>query len=495
MKKKNPKDQSKTNKKPQQNLSLIIPQQYLSLVHEDDPLVCPEERANDTKKYIPEVEPFDIPPEWEEKTEEEINEELLNNDTTIKEKEKEKETINSRKSTKQAGDDKKKKVTLRSKGDNVNKTNTETIEEEKKNNTCEKWKDSMHDELINNLPLSFIKMTENDIKWLSPEEYILNEKIDEDIKRVYPKKDYIKMREDVKEFYKDFKERERIKEKREKEKEKLEQERLEKERLEKEQQEKESKLKKKISKKVSKITIEAKKKEEDQKTITIESNKDTEKEKEKNTSFEDLLSDDSFIAKQNLYKDFLIHMNSDLNIQILKTDERDETDEEYSSRVTETIEKQKETLEKFKANKNKKEKKPVVQRPEDIPRNKIVTNNPSNISVKYIVDKEKLIDSHRKEEKSELVYSNLSLISWLSSIFQFIIDLEITDCVTHNSIFKNIYPQKNGSPIYNPNGHYFVKLYFMGKPRKIEIDDRIPCSKDGEYILPRCQNLCEIWPA
>jgi hypothetical protein len=35
----------------------------------------------------------------------------------------------------------------------------------------------------------------------------------------------------------------------------------------------------------------------------------------------------------------------------------------------------------------------------------------------------------------------------------------------------------------------------MGKPRKIEIDDRIPCNKDGEYILPRCQNLCEIWPA
>ena len=35
----------------------------------------------------------------------------------------------------------------------------------------------------------------------------------------------------------------------------------------------------------------------------------------------------------------------------------------------------------------------------------------------------------------------------------------------------------------------------MGKPRKIEIDDRIPCNKDGEYIFPRCQNLCEIWPA
>jgi len=135
-----------------------------------------------------------------------------------------------------------------------------------------------------------------------------------------------------------------------------------------------------------------------------------------------------------------------------------------------------------------------VQKPEDIPRNKLITNLPSNISVKHIVDIEKTTTANNKENRNE-IFNNISLISWLSSIFQFIIDLEITDCVTHNPIFKNIFPQKNGSPIYNPNGHYYIKLYFMGKPRKIEIDDRIPCNKDGEYIFPRCQNLCEIWPA
>ena len=32
-----------------------------------------------------------------------------------------------------------------------------------------------------------------------------------------------------------------------------------------------------------------------------------------------------------------------------------------------------------------------MQKPEDIPRNKVITNIPSNISVKYIVDKEKTI--------------------------------------------------------------------------------------------------------
>ena len=94
-------------------------------------------------------------------------------------------------------------------------------------------------------------------------------------------------------------------------------------------------------------------------------------------------------------------MNWIPDIRILKTDERDETDEEYTSRVNDTIEKQKESLEKFKINKNKKEKKPIVQRPEDIPRNKVVTNLPSNISVKHIVDIEKSITSGENRDKDK----------------------------------------------------------------------------------------------
>ena len=35
----------------------------------------------------------------------------------------------------------------------------------------------------------------------------------------------------------------------------------------------------------------------------------------------------------------------------------------------------------------------------------------------------------------------------------------------------------------------------MGKPRRIDIDDRIPCDKNGEFIFPRCETLNEIWPA
>ena len=75
MKKKNPKD-TKGKKQPQ-NVNLFVPSQYIPSIQEEIPITCPEERINDILKYIPEEEPFEIPPEWEEKTEEEINEELL----------------------------------------------------------------------------------------------------------------------------------------------------------------------------------------------------------------------------------------------------------------------------------------------------------------------------------------------------------------------------------------------------------------------------------
>lgn len=34
----------------------------------------------------------------------------------------------------------------------------------------------------------------------------------------------------------------------------------------------------------------------------------------------------------------------------------------------------------------------------------------------------------------------------------------------------------------------------MGKPRKIIIDDKIPCNKDGESLFPKCFNFEEFWP-
>jgi len=78
---------------------------------------------------------------------------------------------------------------------------------------------------------------------------------------------------------------------------------------------------------------------------------------------------------------------------------------------------------------------------------------------------------------------------WMSSIMQIIKDLEMFQ------ISSLIYPQKDGVPVYNPIGRYWVKLFHMGKFRKIEIDDRMPCGKFDEFLLPRCESIDELWPA
>ena len=110
----------------------------------------------------------------------------------------------------------------------------------------------------------------------------------------------------------------------------------------------------------------------------------------------------------------------------------------------------------------------------------MVTIKPSNIYLKNFINDEFLHNQY---------------YSWISSVYQLIIDLNIPDIETNKSIFSNIYPQNNGIPYYNPKGKYILKLYQHGKPRKVVIDDRMPCNLNSEYILPQCQEVEELWPA
>ena len=83
---------------------------------------------------------------------------------------------------------------------------------------------------------------------------------------------------------------------------------------------------------------------------------------------------------------------------------------------------------------------------------------------------------------------------WVTSQIQFIKDRGIRDAQTKEPIWKRIYPQKDGIPIYNPHGKYWVKLHHMGEERLVEIDDKMPCDAKGHIMLPHSEHPFEIWP-
>ncbi|CAD8130613.1 unnamed protein product [Paramecium sonneborni] len=83
---------------------------------------------------------------------------------------------------------------------------------------------------------------------------------------------------------------------------------------------------------------------------------------------------------------------------------------------------------------------------------------------------------------------------WIASQLQQIKDRDIRDCFNQKSLSSKIYPQKDGAPIYNPNGKYIVKLYFMGKERKIQVSDHMPTIFDGKALLPQSIDKNQLWP-
>ena len=104
-----------------------------------------------------------------------------------------------------------------------------------------------------------------------------------------------------------------------------------------------------------------------------------------------------------------------------------------------------------------------------------------------------IINNEKKEPSNinmKRYYCNY--LKWIASLYQVIIDNNINN----KDFIKRIYPQnEEGIPIYNPSGKYWIKLFQMGKFRKIEIDDKFPCDKKTyEIYLPQCDNINEIWP-
>lgn len=149
------------------------------------------------------------------------------------------------------------------------------------------------------------------------------------------------------------------------------------------------------------------------------------------------------------------------DILIFNTIDRDETQEELEERKAKEEEEKK---------KNKKGGK--VEETEQGPR-KIKQCVQSNINLQG-------------------VYPRMS--RWIASCFQLIKDASIIDVNTKEKLWSKIYPQNaEGIPVYNPSGKYWVKLYFQGKSKKVEVDDQF-LYFNGQPVFPRCTNQNLLWP-
>ena len=296
--------------------------------------------------------------------------------------------------------------------------------------------DEDHLKICSNLPFSLILTTENNIEWKRPNEYVLNYYLDHHIQKLYPKKNYITTRENMKQYH---------------------------------------------LKMVRENALKAE----------MNKNKENDgEEEEEEENIDIFLKEDEEVRKMNMYKELYNILSKEYEYKIVNTEkiiteneeqfqERKEKEEKFNR-----AKKRKETKKSDKKNLlselDKEKEKNGNNNVEEIEKKFILVPKPSNIYIQNFLKEDNLHNS---------------FYSWLSSVFQLIIDLKVPDIETGKSIFSNIYPQKDGIPYYNPKGKYILKLYQHGKPRKIVIDDRIPCNRNFEYILPQCENVEEIWPA
>ena len=73
---------------------------------------------------------------------------------------------------------------------------------------------------------------------------------------------------------------------------------------------------------------------------------------------------------------------------------------------------------------------------------------------------------------------------WIGSQLQIVKARELKDIYTQDPVWKNIHPQENGVPQITKSGKYWVKLFYMGKAIKVEVDDRIPVDSQFREIFP-----------
>jgi hypothetical protein len=82
---------------------------------------------------------------------------------------------------------------------------------------------------------------------------------------------------------------------------------------------------------------------------------------------------------------------------------------------------------------------------------------------------------------------------WIGSQLQIIKQRSLADVNTGEAIWRKIYPQENGVPQITRSGKYWVKLLYMGKYVKVEVDDRVPVNQNMRELFPTSAKSNEKW--
>ncbi len=210
-----------------------------------------------------------------------------------------------------------------------------------------------------------------------------------------------------------------------------------------------------------------------------ENNEPEEEDEDEDIDF--FLKEDEEMRKINMYKDLLSILSKKYEYKVVNTAKILFVENEEETKVKEDNKKAKKKRETIKNNNNDNNNNiNNINIIEEGDKKYILAPKPSNIYLQNFLKDDNLHNQY---------------YSWLSSVYQLITDHNIPDIETNKSIFSNIYPQKDGIPYYNPKGKYILKLYQHGKPRKVIIDDRMPCNRNSEFILPQCEVIEELWPA
>ena len=86
-------------------------------------------------------------------------------------------------------------------------------------------------------------------------------------------------------------------------------------------------------------------------------------------------------------------------------------------------------------------------------------------------------------------------VLWSSTCLQAMIDNGVLQSDAQGKhLLERIYPQANGCPVISSTGEYWVRLNFLGRQVRVQVDDQVPVDALTQKMLLPLTEHGEIWP-